>query len=281
MLRIAAKPVVDATRESLVKGVAEFKSRTGRVPKLTAVIVGENPASMLYVANKSKMAEEMGMIGDTLRLPATSSSEDVRKVVDRLNTDASIDGILIQRPLPSSFKEEEVLHWVSPEKDVDAFHPINVGRLSLGLPCLQPCTPAGVMALLKHYKIEVSGKVTCVIGRSSIVGKPMGMLLLQANATVIQAHSKTPDLAGVASQADILITAVGKPGFITADYVKKGAVVIDVGINRTPEGKVVGDVDFEAVSKVASAITPVPGGVGPMTILMLLKNTLSAAQARV
>lgn len=280
MLRIVAKPVVEKIHAEVKSRSEAFFSKTGRKPKLSVVIVGENPASVIYVRNKGVAAAAVGMEHETIAMPANSTPEQVRAVVDRLNKDSHVDGILIQRPLPSGFREEDVLYWVAPEKDVDAFHPTNTGRLTLGLPCFAPCTPAGVMELLRHYGINPAGKIACVIGRSSIVGKPMASLLLQANATVIQTHSKTPDLPAVCRQADIVIAAIGKPEFVRADFVKPGAVVIDVGINRVAEKKVVGDVAFDEVSTRASAITPVPGGVGPMTIAILLKNTIWAAEQR-
>ena len=222
----------------------------------------------------------MGFLSETLRFPETAKPEEVYRAVMELNQDATVDGVLIQRPLPQSYPEEEVMYWVAPEKDVDAFHPENVGRISLGCPRFLPCTPAGMMALMKFYSIELQGKIACVVGRSSIVGKPMGQLLLQENATLLQAHSKTKDLAKITQQADVLIVAVGKAELITADHVKPGAVVIDVGIHRKTDGKLVGDVHAASVSTVCSALTPVPGGVGPMTIAMLMKNTLKAATDR-
>ncbi len=275
-----AKPVVEGLKSSLTQEVAEFARRYRRSPRLAVVLVGQDPASVIYTRKKGEMAVALGMEHETLNFPGTATPAEVKAAVDRLNADPNVDGILIQRPLPKGFNEEEVLYWVSPEKDVDAFHPVNAGRLMLGLPCFQPCTPTGVMELLKHYGINPAGKIACVIGRSSIVGKPMSALLLQANATVFQCHSRTPDLPRVASQADIVVGAVGKAEMIGADFIKPGAVVIDVGINRRADGKVVGDVAFEACAAKASAITPVPGGVGPMTIMILMKNTLFAANQR-
>lgn len=277
---ISAKPVVEKLRQSTSTRVAAFKAAHGRVPKLAVVLVGENPASVIYTRKKGEAAIACGMEHTSVTFPATATPAEVKTAVDHLNQDPSVDGILIQRPLPKSFKEEEVLYWVSADKDVDAFHPENTGRLSLGLPCFMPCTPAGVMELLRHYDISVAGKTACVIGRSSIVGKPMAAMLLQADATVLHTHSKTADLRRIALQADILVVAAGKPGLIDGSYVKDGAVVIDVGIHRTESGKVVGDVVFDDAAKKASAITPVPGGVGPMTIAVLLQNTVWAAENR-
>lgn len=280
MLQILAKPVVERVHNEVAQRVAAFKAKAKRSPKLVVVLVGEDPASVIYTRKKGEAAAKVGMEHDTIKLPATSTPQEVKAVVDRLNADRAVDGILIQRPLPKGFKEEEVLYWVAPEKDVDAFHPTNTGRLVLGLPAFAPCTPAGVMELLKHYNIDPSGKIACIIGRSSIVGKPMASLLLQAHATVIQCHSKTPNLPAVCRQADLVIAAIGKPEFVRADYVREGAIVIDVGINRLESGKIVGDVAYDEVSKKASAITPVPGGVGPMTIAILLQNTVWAAEQR-
>ncbi len=278
MITLAAKPVKEKLRDQLIQRVKAFREQTGRVPGLAVVLVGEDPASVIYTNNKGKAATEVGMEHQTIRLPATSTPTEVKTVIDRLNNDPKVDGILVQRPLPKAFKEEEVVFWIRADKDVDAFHPENTGRMVLGLPCFAPCTPAGVMEILKHYEINPSGKLACVIGRSSIVGKPMAALLLQANATVIQAHSRTKDLPSLACTADILVVAAGKPGLVDASYVKEGAVVVDVGIHRTAEGKVVGDVQFEEVAPKCSAITPVPGGVGPMTISVLLENTMRAAE---
>ena len=280
MLVIAAKPVVETINENLKKRVEQFRKDHKRVPRLAVILVGNDPASTIYTRKKGESALAVGMEHETIQLPASASQSEVKAVVDGLNANPNVDGILIQRPLPKVFKEEETVYWVSPEKDVDAFHPINTGRLSLGLPCLKPCTPSGVMELLAHYKIDPAGKLACVIGRSSIVGKPMAALLLHANATVLQCHSKTPNLSQVCAQAEILIVAAGKPGLVDASYVRTGAVVIDVGIHRNTEGKIVGDVVYDEVAKKASAITPVPGGVGPMTIAMLLSNTLQAAESR-
>ncbi|MCM2322881.1 MAG: bifunctional 5,10-methylenetetrahydrofolate dehydrogenase/5,10-methenyltetrahydrofolate cyclohydrolase [Oligoflexia bacterium] len=278
MIELLAKPVVERIQSGVSERAANFAKAHGRKPKLTVVLVGENAASVIYTRKKGETAIKLGMESEIITFPWTATPEDVKTTIDRLNADPKVDGILIQRPLPPSFKEEEVLYWVTPSKDVDAFHPINAGRLMLGLPSFQPCTPAGVMEILKHYSINPSGKLACVIGRSSIVGKPMAALLLQANATILHTHSKTPDLKAICRQADIVIAAIGKAQAINSDYIKDGAVVIDVGINRTPAGKVVGDVAYDEVAQKCSAITPVPGGVGPMTIAILLENTVWAAE---
>jgi len=280
MIKLAAKPVLEVLKVFAAERVNTFKKRYKRAPKLAVVLVGEDPASIIYTSKKGEAAVALGMLHESFKFPPTASPQEVKAQIEKLNADPTVDGILVQRPLPKSFKEEEVLYWIAPNKDVDAFHPENTGRLSLGLPTFAPCTPAGVMELLKFYEINPSGKIACVIGRSSIVGKPMAALLLQANATVLHCHSKTPDLAKIASQADILVVAIGKAGFVNSSFVKPGAVVIDVGIHRTAEGKVVGDVLFDDVSQRASAVTPVPGGVGPMTITVLMQNTILAAERR-
>ena len=277
---LLAKPVAEEIKAETRDRAIRFAQARGRKPKLVVVLVGDNPASMIYVSSKGKTADTLGISSETLTFPATATAAEIQAAVSKLNADPHVDGILIQRPLPPAFREEEVLYWVHPSKDVDAFHPENTGRLSLGLPCFIPCTPAGIMELLRFYKIETRGKIACVVGRSSIVGKPMATLLLRADATVLHAHSRTPDLRSLCRQADIVVAAIGKAKMIDASYVRQGAVVVDVGINRDAAGKVVGDVDFEAVSQVASAVTPVPGGVGPMTIAMLMKNTVFAAEQR-
>ena len=277
---LLAKPVAEEIKAETRDRAIRFAQARGRKPKLVVVLVGDNPASMIYVSSKGKTADTLGISSETLTFPATATAAEIQAAVSKLNADPHVDGILIQRPLPPAFREEEVLYWVHPSKDVDAFHPENTGRLSLGLPCFIPCTPAGIMELLRFYKIETRGKIACVVGRSSIVGKPMATLLLRADATVLHAHSRTPDLRSLCRQADIVVAAIGKAKMSDASYVRQGAVVVDVGINRDAAGKVVGDVDFEAVSQVASAVTPVPGGVGPMTIAMLMKNTVFAAEQR-
>lgn len=275
---LSSKPLLECQKALLQGRVAAIQAARGTAPGLHVILVGEDPASRVYVRNKSLRAQEHGLESKTYTLLATTTPQEVRALVAKLNQDPNVDGILIQRPLPKSFKEEEVAYWVAPAKDVDAFHPENVGRLQLGLPCFAPCTPAGVMTLLQHYGISVAGKTACVVGRSSIVGKPMAALLLQADATVLQAHSRTQDLAAITRQADILVVAAGKAGLIGKEHVKPGAVVVDVGMHRAADGKLTGDVRFDEVSAVASAITPVPGGVGPMTILTLLENTVLSAE---
>lgn len=248
-------------------------------PGLAVILVGENPASQVYVKNKRKDCDECGIVSEEFVLPADYGQAALLKLIQTLNERTDIDGILCQLPLPSGYDydEETVLLAIDPGKDVDAFHPYNVGHIMIGDPSFLPCTPAGVIRMLDEYQIDVAGKQCIVVGRSNIVGKPMAALLLQADGTVTVCHSKTRDLAAVTREADILVAAVGKPHFITADMVKEGAVVIDVGVNRVAEKKLLGDVDFEAVEKKASFITPVPGGVGLMTIAMLMKNTVRAA----
>ncbi|MBQ6714034.1 MAG: bifunctional methylenetetrahydrofolate dehydrogenase/methenyltetrahydrofolate cyclohydrolase FolD [Clostridia bacterium] len=244
---------------------------------LAVILVGNDPASQIYVANKKKACEDLGIISKEFLLPETATEEELLTLVNTLNEDKSINGILCQLPLPRGLDDKKIINAISPLKDVDAFHPSNVGKIMIGDYDFAPCTPAGVMEMLKYYDISVEGKNCVVIGRSNIVGKPMSMLLLHKNGTVTVCHSKTENLKEICSKADILVAAVGKANFVTADMVKEGAVVIDVGMNRS-EGKLCGDVDFERVQEKASFITPVPGGVGPMTIAMLMKNTLIAAK---
>jgi methylenetetrahydrofolate dehydrogenase (NADP+)/methenyltetrahydrofolate cyclohydrolase len=277
-LLLTAKPVLSSLHEEIRKRADLVRQKIGRAPHLAVVLVGEDPASVIYTRKKGETAIALGLDHQTLNFPATATVHEVQAAILKLNVDKRVDGILIQRPLPKAFREEDVVYWVAPEKDVDAFHPENTGRMVLGLPCFQPCTPAGVMEILKHYGIDSAGKTAAVIGRSSIVGKPMASLLLQANATVIQCHSRTKNLAGVCQSADIVVAAIGKAEFVTPDFIKPGAVVVDVGINRKADGKLAGDVDFEKVAPLCSAITPVPGGVGPMTIGILLRNTVWAAE---
>jgi methylenetetrahydrofolate dehydrogenase (NADP+)/methenyltetrahydrofolate cyclohydrolase len=280
MIRLEARPYREKRISELKKEVADFARATGRTPGLRVIIVGDDHASSIYVANKEKLAAEVGIDAATLRFPASAGPKEVAEEVACLNRDPKVDGILIQRPLPKSFREEDVLLWVTPEKDVDAFHPETVGRMVLGLESFLPCTPAGCLHMLDHYGYSLEGKIACVIGRSNIVGKPLVQLLLQRNATILHCHSKTKDLASITRQADFLFVAVGKAEFIRAEHVKPGAVVLDIGIGKNAEGKTVGDVDFDSAAKVAGAISPVPGGVGPMTILGLLENTVASAQRR-
>lgn len=275
---IDGKETAIAVRGEIRDAVAAFTKESGVIPGLAVVIVGDDPASLVYVRNKHRACEEVGIRSDVHALPADTSEAELLTLVARLNADPTVNGILVQLPLPKHLDEEKVILAIDPAKDVDAFHPVNVGKIMIGNFTFAPCTPAGVMELLRHYNIPVAGKHCVIIGRSNIVGKPQAMLMLKENATVTVCHSRTVGLADITRTADILVAAVGRPGFVTADMVRAGAVVIDVGINRTAEGKLCGDVNFAAVSEKASYITPVPGGVGPMTITMLLKNTLAAAK---
>jgi methylenetetrahydrofolate dehydrogenase (NADP+) / methenyltetrahydrofolate cyclohydrolase len=259
--------------------VRDALARLSYKPGLVAVRVGNDPASEVYVRNKARKAEELGLRGTELVFDASMQEADLLSEIGRLNGDDEVDGILVQLPLPKQIDSKKVIEAIDPEKDVDGFHPNNVGLLHLGRPTLVPCTPAGIMRLIASTGTTIAGSRATVIGRSDIVGKPVAALLLQQNATVTICHSRTRDLGGVVRQADIVVAAIGKPRFVTAEMVKPGALVIDVGINRV-DGKLVGDVDFQRVRDVASWITPVPGGVGPMTIAMLMKNTVTAAQAR-
>lgn len=270
------KMVSQRIKDELKLKVAELKSK-GVTVGLAVIIVGDDPASRVYVNSKKKACEDLGMISREYALPETTTEEELLSLITKLNADKEINGILVQLPLPGHLNEETVINTIDPKKDVDAFHPHNVGKIMIGNFDFLPCTPAGVMELIKESGLEVSGKECVILGRSNIVGKPQAMLLLHQNGTVTICHSRTQNLKEVTRRADILVAAIGKPNFVTADMVKEGAVVIDVGINRLPDKKLCGDVDFEAVSKVASAITPVPGGVGPMTIAMLMKNTVTAA----
>ena len=247
-------------------------------PGLAVIIVGDNPASRVYVNGKKKDCEECGFYSEEHALPGTASQEDLMSLIDQLNQREDIDGILVQLPLPKQFNEQEVLCAIRPDKDVDCFHPYNVGKLMIGEDGFLPCTPSGVMRMLEEYGVDVAGKHCVVVGRSNIVGKPQAILMLRKHATVTVCHSKTPDLAEQCRKADILVAAVGRVGLITADMVKEGAVVIDVAMNRNEQGKLCGDVCYEEVAQKASCITPVPGGVGPMTRAMLMENTLYAAQ---
>lgn len=252
----------------------------GIKPCLAVVLVGNDPASKVYVRNKKRACEECGIISSEYVLPEETTQIQLEELIDTLNDSESVDGILVQLPLPAHLDEKSVINRISVNKDVDAFHPVNVGKIMIGDYDFLPCTPAGVMELIKESGIDVSGKHCVVVGRSNIVGKPQAMLLLHQNGTVTICHSKTPNLKEECLRADIIVAAVGRENIITADMVKPGAVVIDVGMNRNAEGKLCGDVDFENVKDVAGAITPVPGGVGPMTIAMLMKNTVKAAQMR-
>ena len=274
---IDGKAVSAATREAIKNEVAELKEK-GVTPGLEVIIVGDDPASRVYVNNKKKACAELGMLSEEYALPAETTNEELLGLINELNGRKDINGILCQLPLPRHLDEKAVINAIAPEKDVDAFHPVNVGGIMTGDYSFLPCTPAGVMQMLKHYDIQTAGKHCVVIGRSNIVGKPMAMLMLHANATVTICHSRTVNLAEECKRADILIAAVGKPKFVTPDMVKEGAVVIDVGMDRDENGKLCGDVDFDAVEPICGAISPVPGGVGPMTISMLMRNTLTAAK---
>lgn len=273
------KTMSNELREKLALRVVALKER-GVTPGLAVILVGEDPASQIYVKNKGLGCAQVGIHSETIRLPETATQQELEAQIDRLNADAAIHGILVQLPLPAGLDETAALARIAPEKDVDGFHILNAGKLFTGQEGVVACTPKGAMEMIRRTGISLTGKEAVVIGRSNIVGKPMAMLLLQQHATVTLCHSRTQHLAEHTRRADILVAAVGKPRFITADMVKPGAVVIDVGINRV-DGKVVGDVDFDAVKEVASWITPVPGGVGRMTITMLLENTIEAAERTV
>ncbi len=277
---ISGKEVSAKVRAELKKETQALIESTGIYPGLAVILVGNDPASQVYVRNKQLACEELGFHPFEYKLSENTTQEQLLDLISVLNKDSKVHGILVQLPLPDHLDEQSVLYSIAPEKDVDAFHPYNVGKIMIGSYDVLPCTPAGVMELLDAYGVEISGKNCVVIGRSNIVGKPMAMLLLQRSGTVTICHSRTKNLAEVCSEADILVVAIGKPKFVTADMVKEGAVVVDVGINRDENNKLCGDVDFESVEPKASLITPVPGGVGPMTITMLMKNTLRAAKAQ-
>ena len=268
-----------ALAEKMRAQIREETESLARRPTLAVILVGEDPASQVYVRNKEKDCVECGILIQGYRLPAQTSEAQLLELIDVLNENDRVDGILVQLPLPEHISQEKVLHAIRPDKDVDAFHPFNVGKIVTGEQGFLPCTPAGVMALLREYEIDIAGKDCVVVGRSNIVGKPMALLLLRENGTVTICHSKTAHLSEVTVRADILVSAVGKTGFITGDMVKEGAVVVDVAMNRDAEGKLCGDCVFDEVEKKASYITPVPGGVGPMTRLVLMQNTLAAANA--
>lgn len=275
---IDGKKVSEDTRAEIAKGVEELKESSGITPGLAAVLVGDDPASEIYVRNKRKACEKVGIYSEEHKLSAETTEQELLELVNKLNNDDKIHGILVQLPLPDHINNTNILRTVSPLKDVDGFHPENVGRLVEGNPRFISCTPYGIIKMLDYYNIEIKGAEAVVVGRSNIVGKPVGMLLLHRHATVTTCHSRTKDLKEVTKRADILVAAIGRANFITEDMVKEGVVVIDVGINRNDEGKLTGDVDFAAVKDKASYITPVPGGVGPMTITMLLWNTLESAK---
>ena len=277
MTKIIDGKVISASVKERIKAEVSALKEKGITVGLAVIIVGEDPASKVYVSNKKKACENLGIISEEYALPESTTNEELLALIEELNNKPSINGILCQLPLPRHLDEKLIINSIDPEKDVDAFHPFNVGKIMIGDFYFLPCTPAGVMEMLKYENIEVEGKTCVVIGRSNIVGKPMNMLLLHQNGTVTVCHSKTKNLKSICKNADILVAAVGRPKFVTEDMVKEDAVVIDVGINRV-DGKLCGDVDFENVKNKASAITPVPGGVGPMTIAMLMQNTLTAAK---
>lgn len=276
---INGKEIVGTIREEIRSEVEQLTAE-GRRPGLAVIIVGDDPASHVYVNNKEKACEKAGIYSEVHRLPAETTQEQLIRLVHQLNEDERIHGILVQSPLPAHIQEEEVVDEITPGKDVDCFHPVNVGNLMIGKQGgMKPCTPAGVIEVLKRIGAPIAGKHAVVVGRSNIVGKPMAMLLLQEHATVTICHSRTPNMAEITRQADILVVAVGKEKLIGPEHVKPGAIVMDVGMNRNSEGKLCGDVDFEQVKEIAGAITPVPGCLGPMTITMLLQNTIRAAKA--
>ena len=281
---LSGKEFAARIKEDAARGVAELKA-AGVLPRLAVIIVGSDPASEVYVRNKQRTCEELGIRSDHIALPAETSKEELLACIEELNVDPEVHGILVQLPLPAQIAEdeedeEEILSHIDPRKDVDGFHPVNVGHLVLGAPGLRPCTPAGCIRMLDYAGIPIEGAHAVIIGRSNIVGKPMAHLLLERNATVTICHSRTQNLAAIARTADILVAAVGRPRFVTADMVKEGATVIDVGINRIAPKQLVGDVDFDAAAAVAGAITPVPGGVGLLTVAMLMENVVQAAKAQ-
>ncbi|MDD4952370.1 MAG: bifunctional methylenetetrahydrofolate dehydrogenase/methenyltetrahydrofolate cyclohydrolase FolD [Desulfovibrionaceae bacterium] len=284
MLLLDGKRTAQEIRAEIRAEVAALIAAAGRPPGLAVILVGEDPASQVYVRNKERACLEAGIASLAHRLPATTPQADLEGLISDLNADPAVDGVLLQLPLPAGLNDRRCLELISPDKDVDGFHPLNVGRLTLGLPGFRPCTPAGIMTLLERYGLSPAGKRAVVLGRSNIVGRPLALMLAQrgeyADATVTICHSRTPDVAAECRRADFLFAAVGRPGFVTRDMVKPGAVVVDVGISRTDQG-LAGDCDFKALKDVVSAMTPVPGGVGPMTIAQLLLNTVQAYRARV
>jgi len=277
---IDGKAIAASVRAQVKEKVAELAARTGVRPGLTVVLVGEDPASRIYVRNKGKAAEEAGIVSHQIDLPASTPEKELLDLVARLNEDDTVHGILVQLPLPEHIDESKVIEAIAPEKDVDGFHPMNAGRLFTGGVSFLPCTPYGILTMLDHEKVELKGKHAVVVGRSNIVGKPAAMLLLSRHATVTICHSRTVDLPSVIRTGDVVVAAVGRAEMIRGSWIKPGAVVIDVGMNRNAAGKLCGDVAFHEAKEVAGAITPVPGGVGPMTIAMLLQNTYEAAVRR-
>lgn len=275
--KIDGKALAQKIQGQLAEKVVQMKADYGIVPGLVVILVGDNPASQVYVRNKERSALAAGFKSKTVRLSDSISEEELLTVIEQYNNEPDIHGILLQLPLPAHINDKRILMAIDPKKDVDGFHPMNTGHLWNGRPQMVPCTPAGIMEMLREYHVDLEGKQAVIIGRSNIVGKPMAQLLLDKNATVTLTHSRTRNLPEVAKQADILIVAIGRGHFVTKDFVKEGAVVIDVGMNRDANGKLIGDVDFDDVAPIASLITPVPGGVGPMTITMLLEQTYQAA----
>jgi methylenetetrahydrofolate dehydrogenase (NADP+)/methenyltetrahydrofolate cyclohydrolase len=277
---IDGKAIASKLKLQIRQEVEQLKAR-GVQPGLAAVLVGDNPASVIYVRNKRKVCDEVGIYSEEHRLPGQTKQEDLIHLIESLNSNSKINGILIQLPLPKQINADRVLNAVSQAKDVDGLHPYNIGMLTMGTPQFVPCTPAGVIAMLDEYKIQIEGQRAVIVGRSNLVGRPLSLLLMHRHATITVCHSRTKEIGAVCREGDILVAAMGKPKFITAEMVKEGAVVIDVGINRLETGQLVGDVDFEPVSKKAGWITPVPGGVGPMTVVMLMYNTLQSAKLSV
>ena len=275
---IYGSEIAKEVKANLKEKVAQLANAGKRLPKLVVILVGDNPASLSYVTGKEKACKEVGMDSDLIKLPAETTQTELEALIQQLNEDDNVDGILVQLPLPKHLDEDAILEKIDPSKDVDGFHPTTVGNMCIGSKGFLPCTPAGVIQLLKRSGIEIQGKECVVVGRSNIVGKPMALLLLRENGTVTITHSRTADLKAVSKRADILIAALGKPKFITSEYVKEGAVVIDVGIHRDENNKLCGDVDFDDVVDKVSAITPVPGGVGPMTIAMLMNNCVETVR---
>lgn len=274
---IDGKALSQKMQAELGRKVERLKEQHGIIPGLAVILVGDNPASQVYVRNKERSALEAGFKSETLRLSESISQEELIDIIHQYNEDKSIHGILVQLPLPQHINDKKIILAIDPKKDVDGFHPMNTGHLWSGRPMMVPCTPAGIMEMFREYHVDLEGKHAVIIGRSNIVGKPMAQLLLDKNATVTLTHSRTRNLSEVTKEADILIVGIGQGHFVTKDFVKEGAVVIDVGMNRDENGKLIGDVAFEQVAEVASMITPVPGGVGPMTITMLLEQTYQAA----
>jgi methylenetetrahydrofolate dehydrogenase (NADP+)/methenyltetrahydrofolate cyclohydrolase len=277
MILLSAKPVVEKRRSELHARTVALGIKLGRTPHLSVILIGDDPASQVYVGRKASAALKVGFTSETIRFPKDVSAETVFKRVQALNADPKVDGVLIQRPLPPQLKEKDVALWVAPSKDVDCLHPENIGLLVTGNPRFIPCTPGGILLLLDHYGISIEGKTVCVIGRSAIVGKPLASLLLSRNASLIQVHRSTPDPASLCKLGDLVFVAAGSKGLLKRNWLKPGAVVVDVGIHRDAEGKITGDVDTESVANIPHALTPVPGGVGPMTIQVLLENTFTAA----